>query len=314
MTSGKPGSRRLDLLRHLQMQPLVPRELVRPVAGADGHGQAVAARLPDEDLGLGRVGEMGVLLIHLHVLLHPAQLSQLGFHGDAPGMRGVHHLPGDADVLFERLAGGVDHHRGVEAALDADSVKLDHLSAGAVHQGVVAMAAAKAYATVDDLFALAESRGEQPFLILADGLEDPHNLGAILRVAECAGAHGIIIPKRRSVGLTVSVGKASAGAVEYVPVARVTNLADTIDELKKRGVWVYAADMSGQNWCETDFSGPAAVVIGSEGFGVSRLIREKADVVISLPMMGKINSLNASVACGIVCYEIVRQRKGIHAK
>ena len=200
------------------------------------------------------------------------------------------------------------------AVKEADSVKLDHLSAGAVHQGVVAVAAAKAYASVDDIFALAESRHEQPFLILADGLEDPHNLGAILRVAECAGAHGVIIPKRRSVGLTVAVGKASAGAVEYVPVARVTNLADTIDELKRRGVWVYAADLNGQTWCETDYSGPAAVVIGSEGFGVSRLIREKADAVISLPMLGKINSLNASVACGIICYEIVRQRGGIQAK
>jgi 23S rRNA (guanosine2251-2'-O)-methyltransferase len=197
---------------------------------------------------------------------------------------------------------------------EADPVKLDHLAAGAVHQGVVAVAAAKAYATVDDMFALAESRGEQLFVILADGLEDPHNLGAILRVAECAGAHGVIIPKRRSVGLTAAVGKASAGAVEYVPVARVTNLADTIDELKKRGVWVYAADMDGQSWCGTDYSGPAAVVIGSEGFGVGRLIREKADTVISLPMLGKINSLNASVACGIICYEIVRQRKGIQAK
>jgi 23S rRNA (guanosine2251-2'-O)-methyltransferase len=197
---------------------------------------------------------------------------------------------------------------------EADPVKLDHLSGGAVHQGVVALAAAKGYSTVDDIFALAESRGEAPFIILADGLEDPHNLGAILRVAECAGAHGIIIPKRRSVGLTVSVGKASAGAVEYVPVARVTNLADTIEDLKKRGVWVYAADMDGQSWCQTDFSGPVAVVIGSEGFGVSRLIREKSDLVISLPMMGKINSLNASVACGIICYEIVRQRKGIPAK
>lgn len=200
------------------------------------------------------------------------------------------------------------------AVKEADSKKLDHMCAGAVHQGVVAVAAAKEYASVDDLFALAKERNEPPFFIIADGLEDPHNLGAVLRVAECAGAHGVIIPKRRSVGLTWSVGKASAGAVEYVPVARVTNLASTIDELKKRGVWVYAADMEGQSWCGTDFSGPAAVVIGSEGFGVSRLIREKADFVISLPMLGKINSLNASVACGIICYEIVRQRNGIKTK
>ncbi|HEX3016594.1 MAG TPA: 23S rRNA (guanosine(2251)-2'-O)-methyltransferase RlmB [Caproicibacter sp.] len=200
------------------------------------------------------------------------------------------------------------------AVKEADPKKLDHMCAGAVHQGVVAVAAAKEYAEVDDIFALAQERNEAPFIIIADGLEDPHNLGAVLRVAECAGAHGVIIPKRRSVGLTWSVGKASAGAVEYVPVARVTNLASTIDELKERGVWIYAADMDGQSWCGTDFSGPAAVVIGSEGFGVSRLIREKADFVISLPMLGKINSLNASVACGIICYEIVRQRNGIKTK
>lgn len=200
------------------------------------------------------------------------------------------------------------------AVKEADPKKLDHLCAGAVHQGVVAMAAAKEYATVDDIFALAAERGEPPFIIVADGLEDPHNLGAVLRVAECSGAHGVIIPKRRSVGLTWSVGKASAGAVEYVPVARVTNLASCIDDLKKRGVWIYAADMGGESWCGTDFSGPAAIVIGSEGFGVDRLIREKADFVISLPMLGKINSLNASVACGILCYEVARQRKGIRAK
>lgn len=200
------------------------------------------------------------------------------------------------------------------AVKEADPKKLDHMCAGAVHQGVVAVAAAKEYAEVEDIFALAQERNEAPFIIIADGLEDPHNLGAVLRVAECAGAHGVIIPKRRSVGLTWSVGKASAGAVEYVPVARVTNLASTIDELKERGVWIYAADMDGQSWCGTDFSGPAAVVIGSEGFGVSRLIREKADFVISLPMLGKINSLNASVACGIICYEIVRQRNGIKTK
>lgn len=197
---------------------------------------------------------------------------------------------------------------------EADPVKLDHLCGGAVHQGVVAVAAAKEYASLDDIFALAAKRNEPPFLLIADGLEDPHNLGAMLRVAECAGAHGVVIPKRRSVGLTWAVGKASAGAVEYVPVARVANLAAAVDEIKARGVWVYAADMSGSNWCETDFAGPAAVVIGSEGFGVSRLLREKADFVISLPMLGKINSLNASVACGVICYEIVRQRKGIRAK
>lgn len=197
---------------------------------------------------------------------------------------------------------------------EADSKKLDFMCGGATHQGVVAVAAVKEFATVDDMFKLAEERNESPFLIVADELEDPHNLGAILRVAECAGAHGVIIPKRRSVGLTYAVGKASAGAVEYVPVARVTNLASTIDELKERGVWIYAADMDGQPWCGQDYAGPAAVVIGSEGFGVSRLVKEKCDFVISLPMKGKINSLNASVACGILCYEIARQRAGMKAK
>lgn len=200
------------------------------------------------------------------------------------------------------------------AIKEADVKKLDHLCAGAVHQGVVAVAAAKEYATVDDIFRLAEERGEPPFIIVADGLEDPHNLGAVLRVAECAGAHGVIVPKRRSVGLTWAVGKASAGAVEYIPVARVTNLPAALDELKARGVWIYAADMDGECWCQVDYSGPAAVVIGSEGFGVGRLVKEKSDFVISLPMKGKINSLNASVACGIVCYEIARQRSGIKTK
>ncbi len=200
------------------------------------------------------------------------------------------------------------------AVKEADSKKLDFMCGNANHQGIVAVAAVKEYATVEDIFRLAEERGEPPFIIVADELEDPHNLGAILRVAECSGAHGIIIPKRRSAGLTYAVGKASAGAVEYVPVARVTNIPAAIDELKKRGVWVYAADMNGENWCGVDYAGPAAVVIGSEGFGVSRLAKEKCDFVISLPMKGKINSLNASVACGIICYEILRQRSGIKSQ
>ncbi len=197
---------------------------------------------------------------------------------------------------------------------EADSKKLDFMCGNANHQGVVAVAAVKEYATIDDIFKLAQERGEPPFLIVADELEDPHNLGAVLRVAECAGAHGVIIPKRRSVGLTYAVGKASAGAVEYVPVARVTNIAAAVDELKRRGVWIYAADMEGQNWCSVDYAGPVAIVIGSEGSGVSRLVKEKCDFVISLPMKGKINSLNASVACGIICYEVARQRSGIKTK
>ncbi|WP_195985496.1 23S rRNA (guanosine(2251)-2'-O)-methyltransferase RlmB [Clostridium sp. D33t1_170424_F3] len=200
------------------------------------------------------------------------------------------------------------------AVKEADSKKLDYMCGNAAHQGVVAVAAVKEYATVDDLFVLAQERGEPPFFIVADGLEDPHNLGAVLRTAECAGAHGIIVPKRHSVGLTYAVGKASAGAVEYVPVARVTNIAATLEELKKRGVWTFAADMDGQDWCSVDYKGPTAIVVGSEGFGVGRLVKEKCDFVISLPMKGKINSLNASVACGVVCYEVARQRGGIPMK
>ena len=167
---------------------------------------------------------------------------------------------------------------------------------------------------MDEILNLAQQRGEAPFIIIADELEDPHNLGAILRTAECAGAHGVIIPKRRSVGLTYAVGKASAGAVEYMPVARAVNIAATIEDLKKRGVWIYAADMDGQPWCSVDYSGPCALVIGSEGSGVGRLVKEKSDFVISLPLKGKINSLNASVACGILCYEVARQRGGWKAR
>ncbi len=196
---------------------------------------------------------------------------------------------------------------------EADPRKLDHLCGGAVHQGVVALAAAKAYATVDELFALAQERGEPPFFVICDELEDPHNLGAIIRTAECAGAHGVIIPSRRSVGLTYAVGKASAGAVEHLPVARVGNLPRLLDELKRRGVWIYAADMDGQPWVEADLTGPVAMVIGGEGKGVGRLVKEKADFVLSLPMRGKVSSLNASVAAGVLCYEVCRQRCGLQA-
>jgi len=197
---------------------------------------------------------------------------------------------------------------------EVDRKKLDFMCGQGNHQGVAAYAAVHEYSSVEDIFALAEERGEAPFIILCDELEDPHNLGAIIRTAETAGAHGIIIPKRRNASLTWAVGKASAGAVEYVPVARVGNLSSTIDDLKKRGLWVYTADMDGQNWCETDFSGPVALVVGSEGNGVSRLIKEKSDFVVSLPMRGKITSLNASVAAGILMYEVSRQRLGLKAK
>ena len=197
---------------------------------------------------------------------------------------------------------------------EADPKKLDFLCGHANHQGVVAVAAVKAYATLDDLFRLAEERGEPPFFIIADGLHDPHNLGAVIRTAECAGAHGVIGPKRHSTGLTYAVGKASAGAVEYLPVARVSNLAAAMDELKKRGVWIYAADMDGERWCDVDYSGAVALVVGSEGDGVGRLVKEKSDFIVSLPIRGNVNSLNASVACGILCYEVVRSRMAAQAK
>lgn len=197
---------------------------------------------------------------------------------------------------------------------EADPKKLDALSQHQNHQGIVAFAAAKAYASLDDLFALAEERGEPPFFLIADSLQDPHNLGAILRTAECTGAHGVIIPQRRAVGLTFAVGKASAGALEYVPVARVPNLTAAIDTLKKHGVWVYAADFNGESWCRLDYTGPCALIIGNEGMGISPLVRKQADFIVSLPMQGKIQSLNASVACGVLCYEVARQRLGILQK
>ncbi len=194
---------------------------------------------------------------------------------------------------------------------ETDSRKMDSLAQN--HQGVLAFAACKPYAELSDLFELAKQREEPPFFILCDGLEDPHNLGAILRTAEASGAHGVIIPQRRAVGLTATVYKASAGAVEYVPVARVNNLTDTIRQLKERGLWVYGLDMQGSAWCSTDLSGPVALVVGAEGRGISRLVREQCDQMVSLPMQGNIQSLNASVACGIVLFEVMRQRKGLPA-
>lgn len=196
---------------------------------------------------------------------------------------------------------------------EADPKKLEHMCGGANHQGVVAVAAVKEYASLEEIFARAEERGEPLFLVICDGLEDPHNLGAVIRTAECAGAHGVVIPKRRSVGLTYAVGKASAGAVEHLPVARVQNVAALLEDLKARGVWVYTADMDGSPWCQTDFTGPAALVIGSEGSGVSRLVKERSDFVVSLPIKGQVNSLNASVAAGVLCYEVARQRSGLQA-
>ena len=191
---------------------------------------------------------------------------------------------------------------------EVDRKKLDYVCGHSSHQGIAAYAAVHEYAELEDIFALAEQRGEQPFIIICDGIEDPHNLGAIIRTAEAAGAHGIVIPKRRSASLTWAVGKAAAGAVEYIPVARVGSLSAAIDKLKQKNVWIYSADMDGKAWCDTDFSSAAALVVGSEGNGVSRLIKEKCDFLIRLPMVGKITSLNASVAGGIFMYEILKSR------
>ncbi len=191
---------------------------------------------------------------------------------------------------------------------EVDIKKLDYISGHANHQGIAAYTSVKEYASVDDIFALAEERGEKPFIVVLDEIEDPHNLGAVIRTAECTGVHGIIIPKRRSASLSFAVSKASAGAVEYVPVARVTNISNTIEDLKKRGVWVYGADMDGKLYTECDFSGAVALVIGNEGKGIGRLVREKCDEIVSLPMKGKIKSLNASVAAGVLMYAAAAEK------
>jgi len=190
----------------------------------------------------------------------------------------------------------------------ADRKKLDFMSGGANHQGVAANVPAHEYSSVEDILAFAKSRNEAPFIIICDEIEDSHNLGAIIRTAEACGVHGIIIPKRRNVGLNFIVAKTSCRALEYVKVARVSNISGTIEQLKKENIWAYCADMDGRPWCETDFSGGAALVIGNEGKGVSRLVKEHCDITVSLPMYGKVNSLNASVAAGVIMYEIAKQR------
>ncbi len=186
--------------------------------------------------------------------------------------------------------------------------RLDQLSETKKHQGVIAMAAAYGYSTVNEILARAEEKGEPPFLVLLDNIEDPHNLGAIIRTANLAGAHGVIIPKRRAVGLTATVAKASAGAINYTPVAKVTNLTQTIKELKEKGIWFVCADMGGTTMYDLDLKGPIGLVIGNEGEGVGKLVKENCDFIASIPMRGDIDSLNASVACGVLSFEIVRQR------
>ena len=189
-----------------------------------------------------------------------------------------------------------------------DKERLDRLAGTGHHQGVVAIGAAYEYAEVDDILASAKEKGEDQFIFILDEIEDPHNLGAIIRTANLAGAHGVIIPKRRAVGLTATVAKTSAGAINYTPVAKVTNISQTIEELKKQGLWFVCADMGGETMYNLNLKGPIGLVIGNEGNGVSRLVKDKCDFIASIPMKGDIDSLNASVAAGVLAYEIVRQR------
>ena len=194
-------------------------------------------------------------------------------------------------------------------AQEIDRRKLDAMSVTKAHQGVIAVCAVREYASLDDILALAESRGEAPFVVVCDEISDPHNLGAIIRSAECVGAHGVVIPKRRSAGLTAVVGKTSAGAAEHLPVARVANISAALQELKDRGLWVYGAAAEGSSpmW-ETDLTGPLALVIGSEGEGLGRLVRERCDFLVSIPLRGKVGSLNASTAAAVLMYEVLRQK------
>ena len=200
--------------------------------------------------------------------------------------------------------------RGIPV-VNADNTKLDYLAHGANHQGILAYAAQKEYSTVDEILAIAEERGEKPLIVIADCVEDPHNLGAIIRCAECAGAHGVIIPKRRSSGLTPVVAKASAGAIWHMAIARVVNLAQTIEHLKECGVWTFAAEAGGPAYYETDFNLPAAIVLGSEGAGVGRLVHETCDFTVSIPMYGRVNSLNVSTAASVLLCHAARMQRGL---
>ena len=202
---------------------------------------------------------------------------------------------------------GIAKERGIPI-FECEKSRLDTMAQGGRHQGIIAIAAEHNYSSVDEILAYAEERGESPFIVICDGLEDPHNLGAVIRSAECAGAHGVIIPKRRAVGLTSTVAKASAGALSHMRIAKVTNIAVTIDELKDRGVWIYGADMDGSVHYKTDMKGATAIVLGSEGFGMSRLVKEKCDFIVSIPLYGQVNSLNVSCAAAVILCEAARQR------
>lgn len=224
------------------------------------------------------------------------------------GLEKVYLAEGDTDHTLHRIAALAREKGAVVTACDRR--KLDAMSETHAHQGVIAVASAVEYATVEDLLALARERGQTPLLVVCDGITDPHNLGAVLRTAEAAGAQGVIIPKRRAVGVNAVVGKTSAGALEHIKVCKVANLTDTLKLLKKQGLWVYgtAAD-GGTSLYDAGLDGPAVIVIGSEGDGMSRLVREACDFVVSIPMMGKMNSLNASAAAAVLLYEAVRKRQ-----
>lgn len=202
---------------------------------------------------------------------------------------------------------GIAAERGIPIT-ECDRSRLDSIAKGGRHQGIIAIAAERNYASVDDIIEYADQKGEAPFVVVCDGVEDPHNLGAIIRSAECAGAHGIIIPKRRAVGLTATVAKSSAGALEHMLVAKVTNLSSAIDDLKEHGLWIYAADMDGSTYYKTDMKGACALVLGSEGFGISRLVKEKCDFIVSIPLYGHVNSMNVSCAAAVLLAEVARQR------
>lgn len=214
---------------------------------------------------------------------------------------------GETDRTLSRIV--ADARKAGAVVVEADRRKLDAMSITHSHQGIIAVAAARAYATVEDILSIAQARGEKPLLVVCDEISDPHNLGAIIRTAECAGAHGVIIPKRRSAGLTAVVAKSSAGAVSYMPVARVPNIPSLLKELKKQGIWVFGAAAEGTvSLYGADFKNAAAIVIGSEGDGMTRLVRENCDFLVSIPMKGQISSLNASAAAAILLYEALRQR------
>lgn len=214
---------------------------------------------------------------------------------------------GNTDGTIKRII-GMATDRGI-VVQQTDRQRLDEICQTKNHQGIIGFVSARAYVEVEDILQRAKDKGEPPFIILLDGITDPHNFGAVLRTADASGAHGVIIPKRRAVGLTATVAKTSAGAIEYIPVAKVVNIGNTIDELKKQGLWIACADMDGQTYFESDMKGAIALVIGAEGEGVGRLVKEKCDFTVSIPMKGEIQSLNASVAAALLMYEVVRQRR-----